>query len=1036
MPTPPAFAELLCISNFSFLKGASHPEEMVAQAKALGYEAIALTDECSLAGIVRAHQAALEHTMHLIVGAQFVLQGDCEFSGQRMALLVKNKTGYTQLCRLITKARARAPKGQYIFRKEDLADAPPGLLLVLIPQEQYKAALGNWMAWCNKRFTGRLAVACNLRLQGFEQAWRLHLQSLAELHQLPLLASNDALMHEPSRKPLHDVLTAIAHNSTLGEVVHLLQPNSLRCLRPLHELAHTYLPHMLENSVALARQCTFSLNELRYQYPREIAPEGMQPAQYLRQLVEEGASRRYPEGVPPAMQVQIDHELALIEELGYEAYFLTVHDIVKFARQRGILCQGRGSAANSIVCYCLHITEVNPAQMAVLFERFISRERNEPPDIDVDFEHCRREEVIQYIYTKYGRSRAALAASVVVYRPRSALRDAGKALGLAPELIDQLAKSQDGMYARNLQPDYMAEAGVDVHHPTVQRCVHFADELLGFPRHLSQHTGGFVIARDSLEELVPVENAAMAERSVIQWDKDDLDAMGLMKVDVLALGMLSAIRMSLDQLRAHKPKAPHTLQAIELEDPRTYQMISQADTIGVFQIESRAQMGMLPRLRPACFYDLVIQVAIVRPGPIQGGMVHPYLKRRQGIEPVEYPSQALEKALGRTLGVPIFQEQVMQIAILAAGFSPGEADQLRRSMAAWKRKGGMHHFYERVVGGMVARGYEQSFAEGIFRQIEGFGEYGFPESHAASFACLVYASAWLKCHHPDAFLCGLLNAQPMGFYAPSQLIQDAQAHGVTVLPPDAMHSEFLSMLCPAPAGGLLPVRLGLNRISQLSSQGAQRIVQARQIKPFNSVEDLVQRARLDQKDTLALADANALHSLAGHRRQAMWHSAGQRLEHGLLSQTRINEEAVALKPATELEDMLADYRATGASLEHHPIRFLRGQLAQHRIEPISTLLTYPNGRLARACGLVTHRQKPATAGGTAFVSLEDETGHINVIVWKSLAEESRQVLRNAQILGVYGVWQREGQVVNLIAKRLVDFTGLLGDLVSQSRDFR
>ncbi len=1038
----PPFAETLALSNFSFLKSASHAEELVQQAKLLGYSAIGITDECSLAGIVRAHQAAKECGIQLLVGAQFVFARSSAFAGQRIALIVKNKTGYTHLCRLITQARSRATKGDYLFTRDDLADIPPGLQLLLVPDERSKENFTALLSWCAKRFTGRLHVVCNLQHRGFDRPWLLYLQALAHLHGVELMASNLPVMHSSERKNLHDVLTAIRLNCKLNDAKPFLETNAQRCLQPLQQLAQTYPHRLLQQTVTLAAQCVFSLDELRYQYPREISPEGLEPTQYLRQLVEEGAAQRYSSNVPAKVKKQIEHELQLIEELQFEAYFLTVYDIVRFARSRNILCQGRGSAANSVVCYCLHITEVNPDKMAVLFERFISRERNEPPDIDVDFEHTRREEVIQYIYQKYGRDRAALAASVVVYRPRSALRDAGKALGLDTDLVEQLAKSQDGGYSRSMSVDHMIQAGIDVHQSGVQHCVHLADELLGFPRHLSQHTGGFVIARDSLTELVPVENASMPERSVIQWDKDDLDAMGLMKVDVLALGMLSAIRMTLDELH-RKPDAPRTLQAIPPEDNATYDMMCKADTVGVFQIESRAQMGMLPRLRPQQYYDLVIQVAIVRPGPIQGGMVHPFLKRRQGLEAVNYPSDALKEALGRTEGVPIFQEQVMQVAILAAGFSPGEADALRRGMAAWKRKGGLHHFYERVVNGMLERGYTREFAESIFKQMEGFGEYGFPESHAASFAMLVYASAWLKCHHPDAFLCGLLNAQPMGFYAPSQLIQDAQRHGVTVLPVDVQCSSLETQLENC-TGDFLPVRLGLNRVNGLKHDAALRIVQTREKGLFESVEDLTKRARLDRGDLLALADANALEKLAGHRRQAVWQTAATEtsgIRHNanntnLLSNTRSNETPLELPKASELEDMLADYRATGSSLQHHPISFLRKQLAPYKIKQVEELRTYPNGRLARACGIVTHRQRPATAHGTVFLNLEDETGNVNVIVWNSLAEEQRQVLRNAQIMGVFGIWQREGEVCNLVARRLVDYTHLIAQLQTPSRDFK
>ncbi|MGV3470105.1 error-prone DNA polymerase [Limnobacter sp.] len=1053
LQTLPPFAEALALSNFSFLKGASHAEELVQQAKLLGYRAIGIADECSLAGIVRAHQAAKECGIQLLVGAQFVFAHSSLFAGQRIALIVKNKTGYTHLCRLITQARNRAAKGDYLFTRDDLADIPPGLQLLLIPDERNKENFPALLSWCAKRFTGRMHLVCNLQGCGFDKAWLLYLQALAHLHQIELLASNLPVMHSSERKNLHDVLTAIRLNCNLNEAKPFLETNAQRCLQPLQVLAQTYPHSLLMQTTTLAAQCVFSLDELRYQYPREISPEGIEPTQYLRQLVEKGAAQRYNDQVPAKVRKQIEHELLLIEELKFEAYFLTVYDIVRFARSRNILCQGRGSAANSVVCYCLHITEVNPDKMAVLFERFISRERNEPPDIDVDFEHTRREEVIQYIYKKYGRDRAALAASVVVYRPRSALRDVGKALGLDTGLVERLAKSQDGGYSRSMSVDHMVQAGIDVRQSTVQHCVHLADELLGFPRHLSQHTGGFVIARDSLTELVPVENASMPDRSVIQWDKDDLDAMGLMKVDVLALGMLSAIRMTLDELN-RKSNAPRTLQDIPPEDSATYDMMCKADTVGVFQIESRAQMGMLPRLQPREYYDLVIQVAIVRPGPIQGGMVHPFLKRRQGLEAVNYPSEALKEALGRTKGVPIFQEQVMQIAILAAGFTPGEADALRRGMAAWKRKGGLHHFYERVVSGMLKRGYTREFAESIFKQMEGFGEYGFPESHAASFAMLVYASAWLKCHHPDAFLCGLLNAQPMGFYAPSQLIQDAQRHGVTVKPVDVQCSAFETrlennqdLLQHEPARGnrtLHPVRLGLNRVNGLKHNSALRIVQTREQGLFESVEDLTKRAQLDRSDLLALADANALAQLAGHRRQAVWQTAATETggirntarHTDLLANTRTRETPLELPKATELEDMLADYRATGASLVHHPISFLRKQLTPYKIRQVKELQTYPNGRLARACGIVTHRQRPATAHGTVFLNLEDETGNVNVIVWNRLAEEQRQVLRNAQIMGVFGIWQREGEVCNLVARRLVDYTHLLSQLQTPSRDFK
>lgn len=1038
--SPVQFAELLSTSNFSFLKSASHPEELVEQSKALGYQALALTDECSLAGIVRAHTQAKESGIHLIVGSQFTLADDCEFAGQRLALLVKDKTGYSHLCRLITKARIRTEKGQYHLTAKDLGDMPPGLLLLIIPApNSSKVQLNRWITWSMARFTGRVGLAANVQYNGFDKSWIEYLQSLGALYGLPILATNDAVMHHRERKPLHDVITAIRVNQCLSDAKAFLMPNAQRHLLPLNQLIEKFPQSWLQNTVDWARQCTFSMDELRYQYPREITPEGLTPSQYLEQLAWQGACRRFNSThaaqLPEKIKQQIIYELKLIGDLQYEPYFLTVYDIVRFARSQGILCQGRGSAANSTVCYCLGITEVDPDRTSVLFERFISKERNEPPDIDVDFEHHRREEVIQYIYKKYGRHRAALTATVVVYRPRSALRDAGKALGLDADLIDRLAKSQDGMYSRVIEAEYAQQAGIDLNNQQIQQCLYFADQLLRFPRHLSQHTGGFVIARDTLADLVPIENASMAERSVIQWDKDDLDAMGLLKVDVLALGMLSAIHLTLKAMEK-KPQAPRSLQDIPAEDAQTYRMISAADTIGVFQIESRAQMGMLPRLQPKCFYDLVIQVAIVRPGPIQGGMVHPFLKRRQGHEAVQFPSQALREALERTEGVPIFQEQVMQIAILAAGFSPGEADQLRRGMAAWKRKGGLHHFYERVVGGMVERGYQRDFAENIFKQIEGFGEYGFPESHAASFALLVYVSSWLKCHHPDAFLCGLLNAQPMGFYQPAQLIRDAIKHKVQVLPVDVQKSQIQCQLDDqAQENGLYAVRLGFNRVHGLSDNAALRITQQSSQCKFESVEDLAKRAQLNKKDLLALADANALECLTGNRRQAAWATSGLHYDKDLLLETRTSEQIIELQPPPKLEEMLADYRSTGASLKHHPIEFLRPKLLEQNIQPIGVLMNYPNRRLARACGLVTHRQKPATAKGTLFLTLEDETAQVNVIVWPDMAEANRQLLRNAQIIAVFGVWQKEGNVNNLVAKRVVDYTPLLGDIQVKSRDF-
>jgi error-prone DNA polymerase len=817
----PAYAELHARSNFSFLTGASHPEELAGRAADLGYAALAVTDECSLAGVVRAHVAAKARGLPLIVGSEVALS-----DGPRLVLLATDRAGYGELSDLITRGRRREEKGKYRLTRDDLADGLPGCLALLLPEGprvgEADAAAARWLT---DLLPGRAWIAVARPLLADDADRMDHARALGKIAGLPLVAAGDVRMHVRARRALADTLTAIRLGIPLTEAGTALLANGERHLRPRARLARLYPPELLAETVRIAERCTFSLDTLRYEYPEEIVPPGETPASHLRRLTEEGMARRWPEGVPAAVRAQVDRELALIAELTYEPYFLTVHDVVRFARGEGILCQGRGSAANSAVCYCLGITEVDPARMALLFERFISRERDEPPDIDVDFEHERREEVIQYIYQKYGRGRAALAATVITYRPRSAVRDVGKALGLSPAQVDRLAKSLAWWDGSRVDPARIREAGLDPDAPVTARLTILAAALLGFPRHLSQHVGGFVISRGPLARLVPIENAAMAERTVIQWDKDDLDALGLLKVDVLALGMLTAIRKALALLPGPDGR-PLTMADIPAEDPATYEMAGHADTVGVFQIESRAQMSMLPRLRPVTFYDLVIQVAIVRPGPIQGDMVHPYLRRRRGEEPVEYPGPEAESVLKRTLGVPIFQEQVIQLAMVAAGFSGGEADALRRAMAAWKRKGGLEPFERRLVDGMLARGYPAEYARRIFAQIKGFGEYGFPESHAASFALLAYVSAWLKRHHPAAFTCALLNSQPMGFYAPAQLVADARRHGVEVRPAAADASAWDCTLEPAADGGNA-LRLGLRMIKGLSRAGADRLVAAR-----------------------------------------------------------------------------------------------------------------------------------------------------------------------------------------------------------------
>jgi error-prone DNA polymerase len=858
-------------------------------------------------------------------------------------------------------------------------------------------------------------------------------------------------MHVRGRKKLQDALTAVRLRTPLAQCGRKLAPNAEQYLRPLYRLGRIYPAELLAQTLAIAERCSFSLDELRYEYPDEIVPDGQTPASFLRSATWQGAAVRYPQGVPEKVRALIEHELALIGELHYEPYFLTVYDVVRFARERRILCQGRGSAANSAVCYCLGITEVDPDRISVLFERFVSSERNEPPDIDVDFEHQRREEVMQYVYAKYGRHRAALTAALHTYRPRGALRDLGKALGLSLDQVDRLAKSMSWWDGSRIRPELLAQAGFDADNPVIAQVVELAHQLIGFPRHLSQHSGGFVIARDALSRLVPIENAAMADRTVIQWDKDDLDALGLLKIDMLALGMLSCIRRALDHLNAFRGSSLR-LQDIPAEDPAVYRMLGRGDSLGVFQVESRAQMNMLPRLRPECFYDLVIETAIVRPGPIQGGMVHPYLRRRQGVEPVTYPSEAVRSVLERTLGVSIFQEQVMQLAVVAAGFTPGEADRLRRAMAAWKRKGGLGPFRDRLIAGMLARGYGSEYAEQIFRQIQGFGEYGFPESHAASFALLVYDSSWLKCHEPAAFCAALLDSQPLGFYAPAQIVRDAMNHGVTVRPVCVMTSDWTctlepcsqaETLTPGPAGQPA-VRLGLMQVSGLAEAAGQRIVEARRCAPFSDVHDLAHRAQLDRGDMARLAAADALSALTGHRRRALWGVLG--LDSGaarrapLTSGLPVTERQVELLPPTEGQDIVADYDATGLTLRRHPLAPLRERLDRMQLWTARRIADARHQQKVRTTGIVTCRQRPGTASGVTFVTLEDETGWINVVVWRATAERFRRELLASTLLTVYGHVERvdapDCAVIHLIADRLVDHSALLGGLVVDSHDFR
>ena len=1076
-----SYAELHCVSNFSFLRGASHPEELVERAIALGYSALAITDECSFAGSARAHLALREAIESYPAARDFKLIHGTEIQiadGPKLVLLAATRTGYGNLSQLVTFARRQAPKGSYRLTLADLEQHRHWLddTLVLIIPKMGSESYFRITKWDSDPIflRGRCWIACELTRGGDDAAHLAALRELSARTGIPLVAAGDVQMHVRSRKKLQDTLSAIRLRTPLAQCGKQLAPNAERYLRPLYRLARIYPPELLVETLALASRCTFQLDELRYEYPEEIVPAGETPTTYLRRATYDEATRRYPDGMPEKVRVTVEHELALIEELRYEPYFLTVYDIVKFARSRDILCQGRGSAANSAVCYCLGITEVDPARMSVLFERFISKERNEPPDIDVDFEHQRREEVMQYIYSKYGRHRAALTAALHTYRPRGALRDIGKALGLSLDQVDRLAKSMAWWDGKKIKPERLAEAGFDPDNPVIAQLAELAHELIGFPRHLSQHSGGFVIARDRLDRLVPIENAAMAERTVIQWDKDDLDALGLLKIDVLALGMLSCVRRALDHLngfyrkpeelgsdsnfRNALPPSPHALrqklasdpefrlrlQDIPAEDEAVYDMLCRGDSLGVFQVESRAQMNMLPRLAPRCFYDLVIETAIVRPGPIQGGMVHPYLKRRQKIEPVTYPSAAVQSVLERTLGVSIFQEQVMQLAVVAAGFTPGEADKLRRAMAAWKRKGGIGPFREKLISGMLARGYTAEYAEQIYRQIQGFGEYGFPESHAASFALLVYTSSWLKCHEPAAFCAALLDSQPLGFYAPAQIVRDAINHGVEVRPIEVTASHWHCTLEPSARDPRQPaVRLGLELVQGFNETAAQRIVTARNEYALADADDLARRAQLNRGEISALARADALAPLTGHRRQALWSTLGLDADAPRAAPITVGaaarEARVDLIAPTEGQDIVADYAHTALTLRRHPLALLRERFNSMRLKTAAQVNAARHRQPIRATGIVTCRQRPSTASGVTFVTLEDETGTINVVVWRSTAEKYRRELLGATLLVVYGHVERvetaSAPVVHLIAARLTDQSHLLGQLTVPSRDF-
>ncbi|MDX5299994.1 MAG: error-prone DNA polymerase, partial [Gammaproteobacteria bacterium] len=971
---PPAYAELHCLSNFSFQRGASHPEELVERAVQLGYHALALTDECSLAGVVRAHVAAKAQGLPLIIGSEFQLHD----APGRLVLLATTRQGYARLSQLITQARRRAEKGHYQLRRADLHRESLHDCLCLWkpgrrdPQEDWQFA-HQLRQHCPERFW----LLAEYLLDDDTPAQTRTLEHLSQRLACPIVAAGDVHMHHPQRQPLQDLLTALRHHCSVADAGWRLFPNAERHLRTRTRLARLYPHAWLNESITIAERCCFSLDELHYEYPQELVPRGHTPSGWLRTQVMAGCARRYPQGAPERIYAQLEQELNLIAELHYEHYFLTVHDIVHFARSQGILCQGRGSAANSVVCYCLGISEVDPTQVELLVERFISRERDEPPDIDVDFEHERREEVIQYLYRRYGRDRAALAATVIGYRLRSALRDVARGLGLDPLWLEQLQQGLDWRSGAETVFAQLIERGLETAAGPASQLLPLTRALLGFPRHLSQHVGGFVISAGPLADLVPIENAAMTERTVIQWDKVDLESLKLLKVDVLGLGMLSAIRRCLDLLRG-RPGQPGDLAAIPREDPAVYGMLQRGDSVGVFQVESRAQMNMLPRLKPACYYDLVVQVAIVRPGPIQGDMVHPYLRRRAGLEPADYPSDAVRAVLERTLGVPIFQEQAMRLAMVAAGFSGGEADRLRRAMAAWKRTGSLDPFREPLLRGMRERGYSDDFAERLYAQLSGFGEYGFPESHAASFALLVYVSAWLKHHQPAAFCCALLNSLPMGFYSPSQLVQDARRHAVIVAPVDVNRSQIDHHLeDPPDAPRPNHLRLGLRLIKGLSRSAAQRLVTRRPEAGYRDQADLQRRCQLDRRDLEALASADALAALSGHRHQARWASLqppapGPVLTDASATPSSTRDPTVWTPPAPrEADDIREDHHSLGLSLRRHPLALLREQQRLPGCLCADGLHAYPVGRVVRVAGLVTGRQRPGSASGVTFVTLED-----------------------------------------------------------------
>ncbi|PML53844.1 error-prone DNA polymerase [Vibrio lentus] len=1020
------YSELFCQSNYSFLEGASHAEELVLQADFLRYKALAVTDECSVAGVVKVHSAIKQHKLSLkqIVGSMFWLNEECQ-----VVLLCPNRKAYAELCRIITNARRRSSKGHYQLSEWDVMSAKHCFILWL-PQQKNEDA--HWGQWLSQHHSSRLWIGLQRHLKQTDQQYTDYCVELSQHHHLPITACGGVLMHNANRLPLQHSLTAIKYQRPITEVGSHLLANAERCLRSINKISHIFKAEWLEESNRISELCEFDLDSLRYEYPSELIPQGETPMSYLRMLVEKGKRARFPQGVPNDIQQIIEKELGLIDELDYPFFFLTIHDIVMFAKSQGILYQGRGSAANSVVCYCLEITSVDPRQISVLFERFISKERDEPPDIDVDFEHERREEVIQYIYKKYGRERAALAATVISYRFKSAVRDVGKALGLQEAQLDYFIKNTNRRDKSLGWQAQLTQLGLQPDSLKGQQFIHLVNEIIGFPRHLSQHVGGFVISSGPLYELVPVENAAMHDRTIIQWDKDDLETLGLLKVDVLALGMLSAIRKCFDLIKHFHGRSLSIAEITRLkDDPQVYGMIQRADTVGIFQIESRAQMSMLPRLKPRTYYDLVIQIAIVRPGPIQGDMVHPFLKRRDGIEPISYPSKDIESVLSRTLGVPIFQEQVIKLAMVAARFTGGEADQLRRAMAAWKKNGNVFKFKNKLIEGMQKRGYETEFAEQIFKQICGFGEYGFPESHSASFAVLAYCSAWLKCYYPECFYASLLNSQPMGFYSPSQLVQDAQRHNVVILPVCVNASQDNHIVVEHQNG--LAIRLGLRQIKGFSEHGIQSVLANRPQSGYRHPSQ-VKQLSINKKDIELLASANALHNVSGDRFQTRWALMDSASDLPLFRQAYDKVEHTLHKP-NEMQDLLEDFTSVGVSLNKHPITLLEEANRLGRFTHMKDLKQQRHKSMVTVVGLVTGKQSPGTAAGVTFVTLEDNTGNINVVVWGATARAQQQAYLTAKALKVQGVLEKEGEVVHVIAGKLIDITDEIVGLNTKSRDF-